>query len=226
MPSTYLPTRESDLKNWMDNFAGRIAAAPADYGVSPADAAAIAAAVGAFGAALNVALAPGTRTQPAVTAKNGAKKTALAVVRKYAAIIRADPGVDRMLKMNLGLHVPAQSVEGGPVAGSPIPAPATYPILTLAEIRRGAHALRISDSEHERAKPRTAMGMVLFRAVADGPVMKPEAARFLALVTRSECRSDFDHADNGKTATYFARWANLKGELGPWSRPASMPIAA
>ncbi len=30
----------------------------------------------------------------------------------------------------------------------------------------------------------------------------------------------------GKFATYFARWTNFKGELGPWSAPVTMQIAA
>jgi hypothetical protein len=66
----------------------------------------------------------------------------------------------------------------------------------------------------------------VFRAVSTGPVADPEQARFLGFVTKAEFESDFSPADNGKTATYFARWTNAKGEMGPWSPPASLPIAA
>ena len=33
-------------------------------------------------------------------------------------------------------------------------------------------------------------------------------------------------ADRGKFATYFARWTNARGEMGPWSNPVSACIAA
>jgi len=36
----------------------------------------------------------------------------------------------------------------------------------------------------------------------------------------------FQAADNGKMATYFARWANSKGDTGPWSVPFTFGIAA
>ena len=32
--------------------------------------------------------------------------------------------------------------------------------------------------------------------------------------------------DNKKIATYWGRWANSKGQVGPWSLPVSMTIAA
>lgn len=38
--------------------------------------------------------------------------------------------------------------------------------------------------------------------------------------------SAFTAADRGKTATYFARWVNAKGEPGPWSQALSIAIAA
>jgi hypothetical protein len=36
----------------------------------------------------------------------------------------------------------------------------------------------------------------------------------------------FDAEDNGKIATYFARWSSRRGDMSNWSAPASMAIAA
>jgi hypothetical protein len=37
---------------------------------------------------------------------------------------------------------------------------------------------------------------------------------------------DFTEDKDGKVATYYARWASVRGEVGPWSLPISMRIAA
>jgi hypothetical protein len=37
---------------------------------------------------------------------------------------------------------------------------------------------------------------------------------------------NFTAADNGKLATYFARWQNRRGETGPWSSAATFTIVA
>ena len=36
----------------------------------------------------------------------------------------------------------------------------------------------------------------------------------------------FDPADDGKVASYFVRYANARGEAGPYGRGVSMRIAA
>jgi len=36
--------------------------------------------------------------------------------------------------------------------------------------------------------------------------------------------AQFDPADAGKTAYYWLRWENTKGEIGPWSAVASATI--
>ena len=68
--------------------------------------------------------------------------------------------------------------------------------------------------------------MLLFRAIGTTPATDPAQCGFLSFVSKTEFVASFDSADNGKTATYFARWTNSKGEMGPWSPAASMPIAA
>ena len=48
----------------------------------------------------------------------------------------------------------------------------------------------------------------------------------LATDTRTPYVAGFDQADAGKTAYYWLRWENTKGETGPWSEPASRVVAA
>lgn len=255
MPSTYIPRRDVALDRWLLNFATKIAADPAVYGLDAGDAADISAAVDAFHAAFLTASAPSTRTAPAVVAKDHARDAALRTVRRFAALIRADDAVSPELKIGLGLHVrvngtrpvPGQlfttpEVELENRAGSPIPPPPTQPLVMVYKQDRGVHFLRLLDgaASTRKGKPGGVASALVFRAVADGPVSHPGEASFFAVATRVRLESRFGADDNGggigageggegvrgKTATYFARWVNHKGELGPWSSATSAPIAA
>lgn len=47
-----------------------------------------------------------------------------------------------------------------------------------------------------------------------------------ASFTRTPFEVKFEHADSGKYCTYFARWISRRGEVGNWSVPVKMRIAA
>ena len=225
MPSTYLPLRESQLDAWLANFAGQIAAAPTKYALTVADAAEISAAVSAWHAAFLVASAPESRTRPSVLAKNIARRAALRSMRRFAALIRAAPAdsISSTLKLGLGLHA------GAPAAGgTPIAAPEGTPALFLSGMAQGSHTLRVGHlkSIGKGGKPRDTVGLMLYRSIAEGAMNRPEGSEFLSMVTRGRCVSQFTAADRGKIATYFGRWINAKGQVGPWSHATSASIAA
>jgi hypothetical protein len=80
-------------------------------------------------------------------------------------------------------------------------------------------ALRYHDTftPDSGAKPFGAANLQLFVAVGDLPVVDPDAASFYGAFTKNPVGVGFTAGDNGKQATYFARWASLKGDVGPWS---------
>lgn len=215
--------REAGLDEWLANFSAQISASPVKYGLTPADAAQIAAAVAAWHAAYAAAAAPDTRTRARVQEKRSARAAVTAVVRRFAARIRSNDAVAADLKIGLGLVLRTG-------AGTPVPAPRTFPVLGLRRMDTRLHTLTASDEvPGRRGKPPRSAGLVVFRAVADGPVTHPERSAgvaYLGLFTRPRIDSAFTESDRGKTATYFARWVNAKGEPGPWSRPLSVAVAA
>jgi hypothetical protein len=221
MGNTYIPNRDPELDTWLLNFKTLIAANPTNYGLVAADSTAISNGFTAWHAAYLAASNPTTRTKATVMTKNEQKATVLGIVRGYAATIRANKAVSDELKVGLGLHV-------RDTQPTPVPPPATYPMLSVAGMGQGLQNLRAADqnSPAKRGKPAGSAGLLLFRAVGTAPVSDPTQAIFLSFVTRAEYNSQFTSADNGKTATYFARWTNSKGEVGPWGPPVSMPIAA
>jgi hypothetical protein len=219
--SNYLPGRDAELDTWLNNFQTLITANPTSYGLVAGDATAITAAYTSWHAAYLAAVNPSTRTQGTVATKNTQKANVKGVVRGYAATIRANRAISDALKIGLGLHI--RDIEP-----TPVPPPSTVPVLAMASMRQGLQVVRATDEStpSSRARPEGAAGMLLFRTVAEGPVTDPEQARFLAFTGKPEHTCEYLPADNGKTATYFARWTNAKGEMGPWSQPLPVSIAA
>jgi hypothetical protein len=92
----------------------------------------------------------------------------------------------------------------------------------------GAHTLGYKDSIDltARASRSGAIDLLLFRTIADEATTDPEAAKFSGSSRRTRWPSRSTRQDNGKIATYFARWSSRRGGMSNWSAPASMAIAA
>jgi hypothetical protein len=219
--SNYLPNRDAEFDTWLNNFQTLIAANPTNYGLVAGDATAITAAYNGWHTAYLAAVNPTTRTHANVSTKNTQKANASSVVRGYGATIRANRAVSDALKINLGLHVRDSEP-------TPVPPPSTVPVLAVIGMRQGMQEVRVTDESTpgSRARPVGSAGMILFRAIDETAVTNPAQAQFLAFTGKTDFTCEYDPADNGKTATYFARWTNAKGEMGPWSQPMPVSIAA
>jgi hypothetical protein len=110
----------------------------------------------------------------------------------------------------------------------PVECPQTSPVVAIVATTQGAQTVEFRDSMDldRRGKPFGASDLLLFVAVTPTGTTNPDDARFYAKVTKNPVAVMFDHADNGKQATYFARWSNRRGQMSPWSTPVSMSIAA
>jgi hypothetical protein len=66
----------------------------------------------------------------------------------------------------------------------------------------------------------------LFIAVTHGPGDAPlDDARYWRSFVNSPAHIGYSERVDKKTATYYARWANEDGDVGPWSNPVSKTIA-
>ncbi len=116
----YIPAKEKDFNDFLNNFSTLISATPAAFGISTTDAATIAAQTAAWNSAYNPTLSPSTKTAQVVGAKNTAKIIVTAQTRTFAQAIANNPGVSTANKLALGLN-PKTSTPG------PITAPTTFP---------------------------------------------------------------------------------------------------
>jgi hypothetical protein len=214
------PQADTALDTFMSNFVAKITATPTAYGVTAADATAIGALASDFSARLATSSDPATRTKVAVAQKNTSKLALVAKARQLIKVITAYPPLTAAQRAELGLN-PRD------VAPTPIPAPATRPLLAVEP----DGTLRLVDESmpDHRRKPAGVSGALVFTKVApatDAPPTTPDDARFALLATRARAALPLPAGSNGKTLWVLAQWYNERGELGPVSAAASTTIAA
>jgi hypothetical protein len=221
MADSYIPPEDAAALVWMQNFGAILTATPALYALTSADAAAVTSAVNAFDAAYTISQNPSTRTEVTVAAKNDARAAAEAICRQYAITIKYNAGITDPDKIAIGVR-PVNNER------NPINVPDSSPLLNVLGATPGSQTVRYSDTNtpDSAAKPFGATALQVFLAVTTAAVDDPSEAEFYGAFTKNPIGVGFDEADDGKVATYFARWQNRRGDVGPWSLPVSMRIAA
>lgn len=217
----YIPPTDEGFRTWAEHFASHLSADPATYMLTPPQAASVQAVVDDYVAKLSVATDEATRTKASIILKDDAKEVATQLCRQYAMLIKENSGISDDDKVNIGVRPINPNRE-------PIDPPTTFPLLSILGNTPGCQTLRYSDSytPDSAAKPFGATGMQLYVAVTDAEAAPLSEALFQGMHTRNPVAVEFSEPDDGKVATYYARWINAKGEHGPWSLPVSMRIAA
>ena len=109
---------------------------------------------------------------------------------------------------------------------TPVPPPSSFPVGSVDFSLRLQHTISFYDqaSAHSNAKPEDVTGCEIYLK-ADGEAPKSvEEMNFQGTCTASPFVVKFDSTKAGKTAWYWLRWVNRKGEPGPWSTAISAMI--
>lgn len=208
-----IPQRDNDLDAYVLNWKTLLTATPANYGLVAGDAVAISAQYTTFHAALLLVQNPATKTQVTVLAKDIARASMKVLLRAQYGIIKANPAVTDALKTGIGVRV------SDPVP-TPIPPPATYPVLAVINSAPLEHEINMRDNltPTRRAKPAGTIGALVYRSVGTVAATDPAQLMLMGMFSRSTFVGDtFAAGDAGKIASYAARWTNSKGEEGPFS---------
>lgn len=213
MPAPFIPTRDSLLLAFALNFATRLTANPALYGLTAGDASAVAAAQVLYAADYATATTDSTRTKVTVAAKDTSRGQLVILLRSYAAIIQSNLGVSQSDKTDLGLTI-------RDLHPSRISAPTSAP--TLAVLAAQANNLTMTyhdpnQSAHVKAKPAGATALELYAASSATVVSDPTTLPFRGLITKTPFVLPTLSADAGKTIYYAGRWVTRRGLVGPFS---------
>ncbi|CAN5547911.1 hypothetical protein BH10PLA1_BH10PLA1_15050 [soil metagenome] len=215
----YIPRADGALRDWMNNFTAVVAIDPAAAGLSSAAAHRLSELARRYETAYLRSRLLRTRGPASVADKNAVRREVWAVVRPIAMAIKHDPGIDDLLRAELGVYSPNPE----PVR---IGRPRSRPNLQVTELSPGLHRLRYDDPKFpsRTAKPPGVTHLQLAIAVGKNPPRNARSIRRLEVVTRHVFDVKFATADRGKTATYFGRWVTRRGLTGPWSGRVTMTV--
>ncbi|MCL4211150.1 MAG: hypothetical protein HRU76_14205 [Phycisphaeraceae bacterium] len=216
----YIPRKDALFRDWAANFAALVQDDPEELGISPAKAEHIRVLTERFAEALERAVQPSKRTTTAVRHKNDTRRELERLLRTYAQQIKNLAGIGPGLLSELGLHVDDPH-------RSPVRPPRTSPILRLpGGGAPGEHIILYADTlaPCARRKPRGAAYIQIYAVVADRIVPDVRFAHHVGDFSRVPIRVSWPVSEAGRTATYFGRWCNRKGEHGPWGLPMSSII--
>lgn len=218
----YMPQADSAFRDWLVNFANLVQANPYRYGLGPADASVIVNLKDSYERAYIEISKPSTRTPSAITGKDAIKASAMATMRIYAGLIRANMGVDQESRIELRLKLPNRS-------RSLIPAPATAPLLNPICGYPLVSYLRCADESTPNSRRKPAGVAFLQLAVAihqpgEPLPTRPEQAHTHLSITKQPILVQHRPEDGGKTAGFWGRWMSARGLTGPWSSPAYLTV--
>jgi hypothetical protein len=217
----YVPREDANFSLWAQAFAAGITAQPALYFLSPAQALSIQNSVNSFVAALLVATNPATRTEGTIIAKDDARSICEDLCRAYAQDIKLNDGIPDQSKVDIGVRPINPNRE-------PRECPQTSPLLSILGNTPNSQTLRYADTNtpDSPAKPFGATELQLFMGIGTTEPLPFAQCQFYGKFTKNPINVEFGETDDGKIATYYARWASQRGETGPLSLPQSMRIAA
>lgn len=217
----YIPATDDGFATWGSNFALNINLSPSTYMLTVGQAAAIQSAVDLYVAKLAIADNEMTRNVGTIADKDDAKATASEICRGYAMMIKQNSGIADADKLFIGVR-PVNTTR------EPIDPPSTAPLLNILGATPGVQSLRVADTTtpDSKSRPFGASNLQLFLGIGTEEPLPQAQCSFYGAFTRSAIDVEFSENDDGKIATFYGRWANQKGKVGPWSLPVSMRIAA
>ncbi len=209
MGNDFIPSRDAELEAWLLNFKTLIVTTPTNYGLVAADGTAVGNTYGLWHSAYVAASTPSTRNHITIAAKDAQKILTVDVVRTYSEHHPRQHGRQRF----------AQAGPGGLMFTTPsqrrFPLPRPTPSLAINGAGPLIQELRAADQMTPTARAKPAGQCWAPHLPPPHPARPPpthgDGAPFLGFVTKADIQSSFASADDGKIATYFARWTNAKG---------------
>lgn len=224
MAKKFIPNGDSDFAVMAELFARGIADDPTTYGLSPDDSAVLTSTVSRFREALTAA-SYGGRSSVATARKEAARGEAEVLIRRLAHSIRANPKIDAIARMSIGMRERSASPK---VEHVPYEAPELYFQRAIHQPGNAPEHELTFGTKDRKPKPAGATRLELFVDLIPADAhpntyYTPETRTrpiYVRSYTKSPIRIVPPMADRAMRVVYFARWADASGEVGPIGKPA------
>lgn len=219
---SYLPDSDIGKRNWMENFIAQIEKSENRFDIPEDEFERCRLATKAFIEAVDALKIRTDRTTSRIKHKNETRKKAVRECRALAMRLKHDPSRKAGTLTGLGLHNDDKVL-------TRLNAPDCCPHLMVRGTEQGGHVIRFEQRNAPSkvsAKPKGVSHLLLFAAVGDRALPVSEA-RLIAAVTKQPYKVNFpvDRGLEGRTITYYGRWMDRKGQMGPWSEGVSMILS-
>jgi hypothetical protein len=193
-------------------------AAPADFGLTAAEAAALQGDLENFENSLDEWDAVNAQYDSKLEAKNAAREQALTRGRGQRRITRAHTGISNELLASAGL-APYDDVKTA--SASPTSAP-----VAMVDFGKLRHTVNFRDTAMPDSikKPDGILGAEIWLKIGGEAPVDNKECQYLATDTATPYLNTFGAADAGKTAWYLLRWVSKNGDKGDWSEAVSATI--
>jgi hypothetical protein len=215
----YIPVKDLEFNVWQDRLVLKLTPNITIWGILPADFAVVKEKQTNWIEAFSAASSKKNRSTPDVAAKNETRAIYEKEIRKFVAQwLSNNPKVTNSDRESMGLPLPDDS-------RTPAPVPSTRPAGRIDFSQRMQHVVHFkNETGTGKAKPEGVHGCEIWVKIGTEAPKIASELQFLATCTRSPYKKDFESSDAGKTAWYWLRWVNTRGEQGPWSLPVSAMI--
>ena len=218
----FLPDAHRHFHARAEAFATTLAADPDRWGFTAERVDYIARLVMRFSDAHQKCYGKVTRTVVAIKERDARRVEAEREIRAAARMIRVDDSISEADKIALGIHE-------RPTKLKKRRCPRTQPDMQYAGSRwsakkgREVHVLKFRESQAtHKAKPRGAVRVEIFYAWIEMgekvPRQPDERARYLRSYTRTPIEVEFPVPPRPMLLVYWGRWADSRGEVGPFSK--------
>ena len=219
MSNDNIPPGDDEFHTFQETFSSPIVANPATFGLTAAQGTALQAKQTLWKvdfAAHNQATLDARKARQA---KDDARAAYEPAMRADIQIMHNNPVVTPALLQSVGVTPHSTAHVASPV-------PATRPVAHIEHSGPLRHILHWVDetTPHTRKKPHGVHGAEVLLKIGDPAPVDEKTCAHMGIDTASPYTLDFDATDVGKTAYWFTRWVNTRGEKGPLGALVSAKI--
>ncbi len=231
MPEQRIPRADGDFAAYANHYYDAVEKFYSDQGLDPALLIDLQKALSDWNAAYPKHVAAQNAAEAARQVKDAAKRELEGQIRPVSAFVQSYPKTTDADRAAIGITVKD-------TGGTPVPPPASRPLLLIDAASRLTHRLRIFDEGQSHgsesratraARPRGTLGAEVYVALVAARETPPAdfaAYKFIRTITRAGAEVAFPGEEGGKTAAYLVRWVSATGEPGPWGETVTATVAA